>query len=113
MRNALLQPPKPFLVTTIPDVLLRISVSNTNSGCFNIILIIYFQVCSAGSRLIVQETVAQQMILKLKERMSHLRLGDPLDKCIDMGALVDQNQLNSVSKCVEEAIADGAEVLVP
>lgn len=53
------------------------------------------------------------MILKLKERMSHLRLGDPLDKCIDMGALVDQNQLNSVSKCVEEAIADGAEVLVP
>jgi aldehyde dehydrogenase (NAD+) len=75
-------------------------------------IIVHIQVCSAGSRLIVQETVAQQMILKLKERMSHLRIGDPLDKCIDMGALVDQQHLASVAKYVEDAKADGAEVLL-
>ncbi|KXJ06145.1 aldehyde dehydrogenase family 16 member A1 [Exaiptasia diaphana] len=68
------------------------------------------QVCSAGSRLIVQETCASQMILKLKERMSHLRLGDSLDKCVDMGTLVDPQHLKSVAKYVEEAQAEGAEV---
>lgn len=50
------------------------------------------------------------MIHKLKERMAHLRLGDSLDKCIDMGAMVDPAHLKSVAKYVEEAQADGAEV---
>lgn len=69
-----------------------------------------FQVCSAGSRLIVQETCANQMVLKLKERMTNLRLGDSLDKCVDMGALVDPAHLKTVAKYVEEAQAEGAEV---
>ncbi|EDO38308.1 predicted protein [Nematostella vectensis] len=68
------------------------------------------QVCSAGSRLLVQETCAQRMIKKIKERMTHLRLGDPLDKSIDMGAIVDPSQQKSVAKMVEEARAEGAEV---
>lgn len=50
------------------------------------------------------------MVMKLKERMSHLRLGDSLDKCVDMGAMVDPNHLKSVAKYVEEAQAEGAEV---
>jgi aldehyde dehydrogenase (NAD+) len=48
------------------------------------------QVCCAGSRLLVQENIADRFLAKLKRRMGHMRVGDPLDKCIDMGAIVDQ-----------------------
>eukprot|EP00800_Vazella_pourtalesii_P016613 TRINITY_DN4830_c1_g1_i1.p1 TRINITY_DN4830_c1_g1~~TRINITY_DN4830_c1_g1_i1.p1 ORF type:complete len:684 (+),score=167.23 TRINITY_DN4830_c1_g1_i1:35-2053(+) len=68
------------------------------------------QVCSAGSRLLVQETIAERMVLKLKDRMSHLRLGDSLDKGIDMGAIVDPAQRRSVETYVERARQEGAEV---
>src|SRR3990167_1991181 len=47
------------------------------------------QVCCAGSRLLVQEGIADRFHDKLKRRMDGLRLGDPLDKCIDVGAIVD------------------------
>lgn len=66
--------------------------------------------CSAGSRLIVQENIAQKMIAKLKERMSHLRLGDSLDKCVDMGAIVDHSQRKSIDEYVQKAKEAGAEV---
>ena len=46
----------------------------------NFFLFFFMQVCSAGSRLIVQESVADRMVKKIKERMTHLRLGDSLDK---------------------------------
>lgn len=68
------------------------------------------QVCSAGSRLIVQETCAKKLIDKIKERMAHLRLGHSLDKCIDMGAIVDPSQKKSIEAFVEEAKKQGAEV---
>uniref|UniRef100_A0ABM0GME7 Aldehyde dehydrogenase family 16 member A1-like n=1 Tax=Saccoglossus kowalevskii TaxID=10224 RepID=A0ABM0GME7_SACKO len=68
------------------------------------------QVCSAGSRLLVQETVAQKMVDKLKERMRHLRVGDSLDKCIDMGAIVDPTQRKTIDEYVQGAKAEGAEV---
>ncbi|KAM7445822.1 hypothetical protein ABFA07_005798 [Porites harrisoni] len=68
------------------------------------------QVCSAGSRLIVQETCAKRLIEKLKERMTHLRLGHCLDKGIDMGAIVDPSQKKSIAAFVEEAKKQGAEV---
>ncbi|XP_070544608.1 aldehyde dehydrogenase family 16 member A1-like [Ptychodera flava] len=68
------------------------------------------QVCSAGSRLIVQETVAQKMVDKLKERMSHLRLGHSLDKAIDMGAIVDESQRKTIDEYVEIAKQEGGEV---
>ena len=51
------------------------------------------QVCCAGSRLLVQEGVADRFHDKLKRRMDGLRIGDPLDKCIDVGAMVDPVQL--------------------
>ena len=54
------------------------------------------QVCCAGSRLLVQESVADDFLGRLKKRMRSLRLGDPLDKAIDMGAIVDQGQLETI-----------------
>ncbi|KAK2163921.1 hypothetical protein LSH36_72g06038 [Paralvinella palmiformis] len=68
------------------------------------------QVCSAGSRLLIQETVFEKFIKKLKERMTHLRLGDSLDKAIDMGAIIDETQVKTVSEYVEQARQEGAEV---
>ena len=59
------------------------------------------QVCCAGSRLLVQEGVAGRFHAKLKRRMDGLRLGDPLDKCIDVGAMVDPIQLAQIAKMVD------------
>ncbi len=58
------------------------------------------QVCCAGSRLLVQEGVADRFHAKLKRRMDGLRLGDPLDKCIDVGAIVDPVQLATITDLV-------------
>jgi aldehyde dehydrogenase (NAD+) len=59
------------------------------------------QVCCAGSRLLVQEGVAQRFHDKLKRRMDGLRIGDPLDKCIDVGAVVDPVQLATITRMVD------------
>ena len=59
------------------------------------------QVCCAGSRLLVQEGVADRFHEKLKRRMDGLRLGDPLDKCIDVGAIVDPVQLATITALVD------------
>jgi aldehyde dehydrogenase (NAD+) len=56
------------------------------------------QVCSAGSRLLVQEGIAVRLIEKIKFRMQRLRVGDSMDKCIDMGAVVDESQWNTVDQ---------------
>ncbi len=60
------------------------------------------QVCCAGSRLLVQEGIAEVFYTKLKTRMDGLRVGDPLDKCIDIGTLVDPVQHAAISKMVGE-----------
>jgi aldehyde dehydrogenase (NAD+) len=59
------------------------------------------QVCCAGSRLLVQEGIAERFYDKLKRRMDGLRLGDPLDKCIDVGAIVDPVQLATITALVQ------------
>ncbi len=64
------------------------------------------QVCCAGSRLLVQEGIADRFYTKLKARMDGLRIGDPLDKCIDVGAIVDPVQLDQITKMVS-ANTDG------
>ncbi len=64
------------------------------------------QVCCAGSRLLVQEGVAERFYAKLRARMDGLRIGDPLDKCIDIGAIVDPVQLQSITRMVD-ANTDG------
>ncbi|MBL9050060.1 MAG: aldehyde dehydrogenase family protein [Tabrizicola sp.] len=58
------------------------------------------QVCCAGSRLLVQEGVAPRFYQKLKRRMDGLRVGDPLDKAIDIGAIVDPIQLATITDLV-------------
>jgi aldehyde dehydrogenase (NAD+) len=68
------------------------------------------EVCCAGSRLLVHEGTAEALIAKLKARMRKLRVGDPLDKSSDMGALVDRTQWLRVSGFIERARAEGAEV---
>ena len=60
------------------------------------------QVCCAGSRLLVQETVAEAFYAKLKTRMQGLRIGNPLDKCIDVGAIVDPVQLDQITRMVND-----------
>jgi aldehyde dehydrogenase (NAD+) len=59
------------------------------------------QVCCAGSRLLVQEGVAARFYTKLKRRMDGLRMGDPLDKCIDVGAIVDPVQLAAITAMMD------------
>jgi aldehyde dehydrogenase (NAD+) len=58
------------------------------------------QVCCAGSRLLVQEGIAERFHAKLRARMNGLRVGDPLDKCIDVGAMVDPVQRDAVASMV-------------
>ena len=65
------------------------------------------QVCCAGSRLFVQEGVAEVFHRKLRSRMDKLRIGDPLDKSIDIGAIVDPVQLKSIKRLVDEGLEEG------
>jgi aldehyde dehydrogenase (NAD+) len=66
------------------------------------------QVCCAGSRLLMQESIAEVLIAKIQDRMSTLRIGAPLDKAIDIGAIVAQVQLDRIRKLVDQGVADGA-----
>jgi aldehyde dehydrogenase (NAD+) len=66
------------------------------------------QVCCAGSRLLVQESVAEVLIGKIRDRMSTLRVGQPLDKAIDIGPIVAGVQLDRIRRLVEQGVADGA-----
>jgi aldehyde dehydrogenase (NAD+) len=71
------------------------------------------QVCCAGSRLLVQESVYERFIAKVKVRMQNLRVGSPLDKSNDIGALVDPIQQQRIHGLVESARAEGCEVWQP
>ncbi len=71
------------------------------------------QVCCAGSRLLVQEGVAEKMYKKLRARMEKLRVGDPLDKAIDIGAIVDPSQLKQIQEKVARGVAEGATLMQP
>ncbi|HEU0368068.1 MAG TPA: aldehyde dehydrogenase family protein, partial [Candidatus Acidoferrum sp.] len=66
------------------------------------------QVCCAGSRLLVQESVAEKLTRKLQARMSTLRVGSPLDKAIDIGAIIARVQLERIDGLVKQGIAEGA-----
>jgi aldehyde dehydrogenase (NAD+) len=66
------------------------------------------QVCCAGSRLLMQESIAEPLIAKIRDRMSTLRIGAPLDKAIDIGAIVARVQLDRIEKMVAQGVAEGA-----
>ncbi|WP_339863521.1 aldehyde dehydrogenase family protein [Paremcibacter congregatus] len=71
------------------------------------------QVCCAGSRLLVEEGIADRLIEKVKIRLSKFRLGNPLDKAIDMGAIVDPIQLDRIKSLVGKGAEEGAEIWQP
>jgi aldehyde dehydrogenase (NAD+) len=71
------------------------------------------QVCCAGSRLLVQESIEETFIRKLKRRMAKLRVGDPLDKAIDIGALVAPVQVERVRDLLKKGVAEGGELYEP
>jgi aldehyde dehydrogenase (NAD+) len=66
------------------------------------------QVCCAGSRLLMQESISEPLIGKIRDRMSTLRAGPPLDKAIDIGAIVADVQLERIRRLVEQGVAEGA-----
>ncbi|MFT4717636.1 MAG: aldehyde dehydrogenase (NAD+), partial [Paracoccaceae bacterium] len=68
------------------------------------------QVCCAGSRLLVQESVADTVYAKIRARMDKLRIGDPMDKAVDVGAIVDPKQLKSITDMVDSGLSDGGEI---
>ena len=77
---------------------------------------IYFNqghVCCAGSRLLVQESIAEALLEKLRNRIGTLRLGDPLDKNTDIGAINSRAQLEKIKGLVESGLEEGAEIYQP
>jgi len=77
---------------------------------------IYFNqghVCCAGSRLLVQESISEPLIGKLKRRLETLRVGDPLDKNTDVGAINSRQQLDKIKELVASGEEEGAEIYQP
>lgn len=79
-------------------------------GIINGIFFNQGHVCCAGSRLFVQESVFPEVIKKLKHRMKSLRVGNPLDKNTDVGAINSKEQYQTICKYIEYGIKDGAEI---
>jgi len=77
---------------------------------------IYFnqgEVCCAGSRLLAQESIVEPLIEKLKDRLATIRVGDPLDKNTDVGAINSRAQLEKITELVAAGRAEGAEMYQP
>src|SRR6267378_751504 len=71
------------------------------------------QVCCAGSRLLVHEGIAERLVTKLRARMEKLRVGPPLDKAVDMGAIVAPVQLERIRSLVNTGVEEGATMWQP
>ncbi len=94
----------PFIVFDDADL------DSTVEGLVDAIWFNQGQVCCAGSRLLVQESIADQMIAKIKARMAKLTVGDPLDKNTDVGAIVDPSQRKRIDALVKQGVEEGAEL---
>ncbi|MBL4576717.1 MAG: aldehyde dehydrogenase family protein, partial [Opitutaceae bacterium] len=82
-------------------------------GIINGIFFNQGHVCCAGSRLLVQEPIAELFIAKLKSRMAVLRVGDPLDKNTDIGAINSRAQLQKIKQLVNSGLKEGATLHQP
>ena len=82
-------------------------------GVINGIFFNQGEVCCAGSRLLVQESIAEPFIDRLKDRLSTLRVGDPLDKNTDVGAINNAAQLAKIEEMIEAGRAEGADMYQP
>ena len=82
-------------------------------GVINGIFFNQGEVCCAGSRLLVQESIAEEFIARLKERMTTLRVGDPMDKNTDVGAINSRAQMETIGELVASGVAEGAKLWQP
>lgn len=82
-------------------------------GIINGIFFNQGHVCCAGSRLYVQESVFEKVLQKLKDRLQSLKIGDPLDKNTDIGAINSKDQLNDIHKYIEIGLQEGAHIYQP
>lgn len=85
-------------------------INQAVEGIVNGIFFNQGHVCCAGSRLFVQESVADEVIRKLKDRLETLIVGDPLDKNTDIGAINSKMQLNKINEYLKIGVNDGAEM---
>ena len=83
-------------------------VDQAIEGIINGIFFNQGHVCCAGSRLLVQESIADRLLTKLKRRLGSLRLGDPLDKNTDIGAINSRDQLDKIKRLVGIGVDEGA-----
>ncbi len=86
------------------------AIDQAVEGIVNGIFFNQGHVCCAGSRLLVQESVAKQVIRKLKDRIATLRVGDPLDKNTDIGAINSKSQLERIQEYLQIGKSEGAEL---
>jgi acyl-CoA reductase-like NAD-dependent aldehyde dehydrogenase len=84
------------------------AIDEAVEGIINGIFFNQGHVCCAGSRLIIQENVADEVLEKLKKRMSLIRVGDPMDKNTDLGAINSKEQLNKIEEISKTGDAEGA-----
>lgn len=89
------------------------SLDQAVEGVINGIFFNQGHVCCAGSRLLVQEGVASDVMAKLKRRIATLRIGDPLDKNSDIGAINSRSQLDKITSLVESGVSEGATLYQP
>ncbi len=82
-------------------------------GVINGIFFNQGEVCCAGSRLLAQESIAEEFIARLKERMTTLRVGDPMDKNTDVGAINSRAQMETIGELVASGVAEGAKLWQP
>ncbi|HAR03902.1 MAG TPA: betaine-aldehyde dehydrogenase [Chloroflexi bacterium] len=82
-------------------------------GVINGIFFNQGEVCCAGSRLLVQESIAEDFIARLKDRMSTLRVGDPMDKNTDVGAINSRAQMETIGELVASGVTEGANLWQP
>jgi aldehyde dehydrogenase (NAD+) len=97
----------PFLVFSDADL------DSVVEGVVDAIWFNQGQVCCAGSRILVHEGVADRLVAKLKQRMETLRVGDPLDKAVDMGAIIAPVQLEKIQDLVRRGEEEGATLWQP
>lgn len=97
----------PFIVFDDADI------DSAVEGLVNAIWFNYGQVCCAGSRLLIQESVYDEVIRRIKNRMAKLRGGAPLDKAMDLGAVNSEFQLNKIQELVERGRSEGVEIWQP
>lgn len=89
------------------------AIDQAVEGIINGIFFNQGHVCCAGSRLFIQEPIADKVIKKLKERMQTLQVGNPLDKNTDVGAINSQEQLDTINRYIKIGKKEGAEMFQP